>query len=490
MATNVATLALGALCYRWANGALSSPASACIDENGTTYDTSNAPVNGDDGFYIVLPTTQTIMAFGFVQTNSSLYRATSVLVEYSYNNTDWNTAYNGSVGADDWEQVVTPVAARYWRWLPTNAISNGWRLYTLELWVDEYVNPQPPDGALTAELQQKVATQYPQLLATWALLQGAPTNCDPLLMLACITLWNNYLLNSIIENGTGGGTCLYVEPDPNNQAIWDKVDNVDTDLASGISAIAANDNANMATILANDNGNTAGLISHINDQTDLIRGDLTDIALTLSTQFPAVLNAIAGALNDLSILVSGEHTQTRSYVHQDLFDPVAGVVRQVNDNTNAVELSINGNVDAAEAAILAAIGDVQADTDDIQNTLSTLPSNPAPLRLWPGIGGVTWGTPVVMSAPTQITAACHGVSVEISAYPPGQSRQPAGSTIRHKGIAWLSFVNDAGDFEQLEQIQHSQSVILTRQLEIAAGLAVYCKPGCTLIVTPFTIDAL
>lgn len=441
-------------------------------------------------FKVTLTQARPIMAVGLHQGANNNYYATQFRIDYSTNDSSWTTVWTGYPSSNDYETEIVPTTARYWRIVGLAGVGTWFYVRTIHLWEDSYVNPQPPEGATLAELQQKVATQYAQLATTWALLQGAPTNCDPVLMLACIGLWNNWLLNQIVENGTGGGECLYVEPDPNNQAIWDKVDNVDSDLQSGISAIAANDNANMATILANDNGNTAGLISHINDQTALILAAIADVQATLDNQVVPAFSTITTQFWNLTQHVTSEHTDTRNAVYNQLFDPTTGVVRQVNDNTNAVELSINGNVDAAESAILAAIADVQSDTDDIQNTLSTLPSNPAALRLWPGLAGVTFGAPVVLSAPGQISAACHGVTVTIDSYPPGQSRQPAGSTIRHKGIAWLAFVNDAGDYEAIEQIHHSEQVIITKQLEIAAGLAVYCKPGCTLTITPFTIDGL
>jgi hypothetical protein len=377
------------------------------------------------------------------------------------------------------------------QYLRFTAMSGGigqWGIKSLEVWGDLY---EPPNNDIYCDfptIRTSIEGNPWTFAGNWLGEYGltpppfADQHTWAMLLLALCRLGQ---IRSTVDGLSGGGTCQF-----DDQPTLDAIAALDAVVDSGISAIAANDNANTAAIQANDNANTSGLITHINDKIALVLNDIATLQATIDNALPALESAIINAISTLTTHVSTEHADTRNAVWWQLFDPTTGLLRQVNDNTNAAELAINGNIDAAETAILAAIAGVQADTDDIQLTLANLPSNPAALRLWPGLAGVTFAAPVVLSAPGQITAQCHGVTVTIDSYPPGQSRQPAGSTIRHKGIAWLAFVNDAGDFEALEQIHHSEQVIITRQLEIASGCAVYCKPGCTLTITPFTIDAL
>lgn len=492
MAENVALLSLGANCFVWRNGSKYFVNNTVpIDGDDGTWANTFAPADGDDGFWVDLALDKAIMGAGFIQSGEANRSCSSIRIFSSQNDTDWTLRYDGLVSAFDWDCAITPTLARYWRFEPSSYVPLGWRVATLRLWVDEYVSPSPPEGQLTTDLQQKIATRYAEIFTPWNLLQAAPTSCEPMTMLAVIGLWNNWLLDEIYQNmGSGGGECLYEVPDPDNQTIFNRI-------------VAVEDQVNLRA----DGIDTliGALATKINQLEEYIFGIPPDHAYSL-------LDVVANHVNDINIWIQTEgadvvdqltaqHTATKADLrglldkdHSDLwnavFDPTWGAIRQINDNTNAVELAIRNDVTAAKEAILAALAAVQADTDDIQETLATL-SIPACLSFrWPGASGVTFGAPVPCVTPTEITATCHGVVVEVTDYPPGQSRQPGGATLRYKGIGWLAFRNDRGDYEAIEQIHLANQVIITRQLEQAVGMAVYCKPGATLLITPFTIDGV
>lgn len=416
------------------------------------------------------------------------YAATVIRIEYANDDSSWYSL--GTFNVTSWDQEFTfpETTARYWKVTATEGGTYNWNCWEMEVWGDDgggYPGGECDYDEILRDVWDQtggadkssvlVAYGIPYLIGT-----GSIYNYLAAILCRLNTLHDKV---DLLEIAVG-------DHDPSNQLLMDKLNDIDGDLQSGITVIATNDNANTAAIEANDNQNTSALVALVNartiDVTDAITATQEALAGVDARDLTHVHDDIASGISALAINDNANTALVRGDPATDLRSILDTMISSFAQQT----VDLRGPLGTTHDELASAIAGVQADTDDIQLTLAALPSNPTPLRLWPGLSGVTFGAPVVLSAPGQITAPCHGVTVTIDAYPPGQSRQPAGSTIRHKGIAWVAFVNDAGDFEQLEQVQHSESVIITKQLEIAAGLAVYCKPGCTLTVTPFTIDAL
>lgn len=488
--TDRALSANGAVCKWGSWSSHTTNADNINDGTETTYINNTSSLVSRPVVHCDLNDVPTIMGVGIHDSYNNTNFAISAKVWSSSNNTDWTERWSGDCPSNAWEVTITPTAARYWMVECTARDGPTWVVRTLHLFEDSYVAPQPPDGATLAELQQKIATQYPQLAVTWALLQGAPTNCDPALMLACIGLWNNWLLNQIIEGGTGGGECLYVEPDPNNQGLYDQADANLTTLSGAIDDLETLMNNEYLAIIGGD----ARSLTDVYDR-------IASCEATLSALVEAVAPDLKGA---------GGYNLT--HIHDDLQSGISAIAANDNANTLAIRglpgtnlrsildtmtssfttqtNELRGPLGTTHDNLLSALAGVQSDTDDIQNTLSTLPSNSGVLRLWPGFDQVTMGAPVMVNAPTELNVNCHGVLVTVQGYPPGQSRQPAGAAVRFKGLGWLAFRSDLDDYGDLQSIQFDDCVIMCNGIAQAEGLAVYCKPGAILSIQPFTINGL
>ncbi|HEY9758870.1 MAG TPA: hypothetical protein V6C97_27120 [Oculatellaceae cyanobacterium] len=313
-------------------------------------------------------------------------------------------------------------------------------------------------------------------------LAGTGSIYNYLAFIICL-LYNTY-------EQTQGGTLECPNTDPDNQAVFDRVVAAESYIDQAID--------DQTVIINNEYSAIIGLDAR----------SLTDVYNRVALAETNILNAISA----LQITLMGVGRRDLSEVFDYIGSSASAI--SVNDNANTAAIrgdpatdlrsltttmttsfstqtdELRGVSDLDHTDLGTSVQNVKDVADDILTAVLALPSNSGALRLWPGNAGVTYGAPTVVTEPTEINAVCHGVVVTVNSYPAGQSRMPAGTATRFKGIGWLAFRTDIGDYEALEQIQFAEAVILTRQLEQAAGMAVYCKPGAQLTVTPFTIDAL
>lgn len=191
----------------------------------------------------------------------------------------------------------------------------------------------------------------------------------------------------------------------------------------------------------------------------------------------AVDNAeVLAAITAAKESIKGPHDTSNSSLWDGMFDPNWGLQRTINDNTNAIETSINNNVDAAEAAILQLLGEgVTAEGGG---------------NFFPGSAGVTFGDPQTISGAALITGPMDGVLVSITATPSGQSTQGAEGNTKYKGLGWLCFRTAEGYGEPKQPLEISLGILKPMTLLQAASAAVYCKPGSSVTITPYTIQAV
>jgi hypothetical protein len=106
-------------------------------------------------------------------------------------------------------------------------------------------------------------------------------------------------------------------------------------------------------------------------------------------------------------------------------------------------------------------------------------------RQWPGLTGVTLGTPVSVASSTAISVACDGILLAVTSLPPGQGSQHAGAVDRYPRIGWLSFVDFDGNCDDLQQLGLAQIVAMPHTLHRAGGVALNLKPGLVVELTPW-----
>ena len=107
--------------------------------------------------------------------------------------------------------------------------------------------------------------------------------------------------------------------------------------------------------------------------------------------------------------------------------------------------------------------------------------------VWPGLAAVTLGTPVALVDGLVISTPMDGVIVDLTAAPSGKVVHLLGGLPAFRWIGSLSFEDDNGDQESVQQLSFAHQVYTPRALKAAAGVRFYVLGGVTGTVTPWTI---
>lgn len=107
--------------------------------------------------------------------------------------------------------------------------------------------------------------------------------------------------------------------------------------------------------------------------------------------------------------------------------------------------------------------------------------------VWPGIGGVTLGTPVAISSAFQVTGPMAGVIVNLTAVNPKKTTFDVNGHLSHRNIGELVFVDDHGEAETFQPLRFNREVFCPKTMTVAASCQFSCDPDDTGTVTPFTI---
>jgi len=107
--------------------------------------------------------------------------------------------------------------------------------------------------------------------------------------------------------------------------------------------------------------------------------------------------------------------------------------------------------------------------------------------VWPGLAGVTLGTPVALAQGVDVIGPLHGVLLDITSTDRVMPFQQTGAFMTYRNTGRFSFYNDDGWAEDWGGIPSNHAQLMPRQMAIAGGcqLAFYC--GVTGWATPFTI---
>jgi hypothetical protein len=107
--------------------------------------------------------------------------------------------------------------------------------------------------------------------------------------------------------------------------------------------------------------------------------------------------------------------------------------------------------------------------------------------IWPGLAGVTLGTPVALVDGLTVAGPIAGVIVEITAARAGLNFALYGTHQSYRYIAQVAFATDDGEVEGFQMISWDKGVYLPKSMA-AGGSAIFHVAGGTVgTVTPFTI---
>lgn len=128
-----------------------------------------------------------------------------------------------------------------------------------------------------------------------------------------------------------------------------------------------------------------------------------------------------------------------------------------------------------------------ADFEQVKRDLNLLPSFNAPV--YPGVSGITTGTPVAIADSVDVPGPLHGVIVVITGVPPKQGYFSFGSLISWRNVGAISFVSDTGSAEYAQTLGFSAGMYLPKTMVLAASAVVRTTGGVTGTLTPFTINS-
>lgn len=465
------------------------------------------PIDGDDGtlnqyavMWANLPTvtiylTQARTIFGWrVLFSGIAYAATTAEVWYSLDNITYTQIYSGVVSGLDWQYACTPTLGRFWKFVfPTGGASFP-RFCTVSVFEDEYQSPAPPVGQLESDLYYKIGSRGPEIAADWLLLQAAPANFDPLMMLAVIGLWNNWLLNEIYANG-GGGTVECPNTDPNNQAVFNRIVAAETQIGQDID--------DLQTIM--------------NQQYLVVAGDADHSLSDLYHRLESAENYIYQAVQNLEGLIKGLSGIDLTHLHDDLQSGISAIAANDNANTAAIRGDpvtdlrsltttmttsfstqtgeLRGPLGTTHDAIAAAVGGVQSDVDDILEALATLPSTSGsgPV-VYPGSATVQWGTPVEVQGEAIVSALTYGVNgrmdgvavLMLSGSPRVTDRQAAG-VLNYRYAGFMAFGDDYDHWDEPQYLNLDHRIYVGKGMRDPKLCLIAGSPGVTMQVTPWVI---
>lgn len=495
MATDWALAANGSAAVD--NGSrLGNIAAFTIDGNDATAFYSNLACNSGTPYVtITFAETHTIHVVQLKQLDAVNYQATIVEVLYSLNGVDYSSLGNHNIaGADDsWE--ITPLAARYWRIRSVNGGVNYWRLHTISLWDDGTSVPTPPNGSLESDAQYKLGVGGPRLQLPWlAYTQGGPLY-SPEYCNFVVGMWNNYLLNQIIATlgggDPGGGeeltlgdiATLFADQDAHNDIHFTSIYN---SIGNEANAIRGLDQRNLTDVMAAIHlatDNVDGDIVNLPNKIDGISSEISTIIGLQISQLSTDLQTVIGqARDDVKAWVTLNNTPLLALVAAEFAASIAATAASAaSAATNSAEIVTDW---------AATIPDLVDDVGQILDLLQGQGQSDTGTPEWPGVANVTFNPPWTISHADNIPGPMDGVLIDVQAVPNGQSRQAAAGSYRYKGVGWLAFMTDTNHWEPLQQIGCEHGVYVAQSLARASRVAVYCKPGTTLLIRPWTKTAV
>jgi hypothetical protein len=105
--------------------------------------------------------------------------------------------------------------------------------------------------------------------------------------------------------------------------------------------------------------------------------------------------------------------------------------------------------------------------------------------LWPGLDGVTLGTPIALAEGMTIAGPLDGVIVSITGVPARMAAFDFDGLLSYRNAGSITFVTDNGDAETFQNLGFASAVYVPRFMVQAETCKLRCDPGITGTVTPW-----
>lgn len=445
--------------------------------------------------YFTFLAAQAIKVLRLKQSGTATNQVTQFRLEWSTNNSTWNTLNTFNVSAADQSWDFPATLARYWRIQATAGGNSDWFVDEVELWEDDWSYPAPADGDLANEAFYKWGMRSGEVIDALALFQAGAQPITIEQAILTVALWNNHVLNLVHQlvsdlGGTGGGglTLEQLQTELDTRAEHDDIHftAIYNAIGNEANAIRGLDQRNLTDVMAAIHlatDNVDGEIVNLPNKIDGISSEISTIIGLQISQLSTDLQTVIGqARDDVKAWVTLNNTPLLALVAAEFAASIAATAASAaSAATNSAEIVTDW---------AATIPDLVDDVGQILDLLQGQGQSDTGTPEWPGVANVTFNPPWTISHADNIPGPMDGVLIDVQAIPNGQSRQAAAGSYRYKGVGWLAFMTDTNHWEPLQQIGCEHGVYVAQSLARASRVAVYCKPGTTLLVRPWTKTAV
>jgi hypothetical protein len=228
----------------------------------------------------------------------------------------------------------------------------------------------------------------------------------------------------------------------------------------------------LAALFATGGGDVSAIVTEV--------GTLLADALDLPTALGSLMTWLAGRSESTNQQQSTALTTLTGDV-TTLTDSGTHTLQTVLDAVAALTAPDNADI----ATIKSEVEAMQADVTYIRNHLPTVhPTVPT----WPGLSGVTLGTPVALVDQLVVDGPLDGVLVEVTVAPRGASSWHIGGQDMFYSWGEIAFGTDNGDLEPFQWLGAGNAVYLPRSIISPAHAVFHVRRDATGTVTPFTVD--
>jgi len=225
----------------------------------------------------------------------------------------------------------------------------------------------------------------------------------------------------------------------------------------------------------------------------LASSDDIEAALTSLLSWLSGRNQDTNQAQSTALATVEDYTDTLETALQTDTDTITGDIAQAVLDLAADVLAARGTGDPTIADVRSDLSTIRGDSsttlasldaklDDILDALAGASAGPP---AWPGLAGVTLGTPVPITADMTLSGPIDGALVEVTGVPTGQGRTSFDGRMSYFRLGQAAFRTDNGDLETFQYVNWDNGLLVPLHMLTAGGLVLHFVGGVSGTVTPW-----
>lgn len=272
-----------------------------------------------------------------------------------------------------------------------------------------------------------------------------------------------------------------------------------------IGAMRTTGELTLADVIVTIQGTPTYTLAHLHDDIAAISaGSNADVLAMLTAMWGAeqpTLTDIASLIQQLSTIAGynlADVLTAIGTIHDTDLPAIAAKLDLIQPtNANSIDdvlgnlATTDGVVDTMAASLAALRGPSLTTLQDILDAIAAIPGGPgggAAAPVWPGIAGVTLGTPVAFTGNVSVTAPMDGVIVTLTTPPTRVGSYQLGTETLWYGVGRIAFENDNGQLEPWQYLAWNSGIHTPHTMLRASAVHLQVLGGAEGTVTPWTIS--